>query len=52
VQLHGVDWEHLLYIGLTDGRKVDAGLEYARGSRVRPDEEDEREPHRVSRWLL
>jgi hypothetical protein len=27
VQLCGVKWEHLLYIGLADGRKVDAGLE-------------------------
>lgn len=34
VQLHGLGGEHLLYIGLADGRKVDAGPEYARGLRV------------------
>jgi hypothetical protein len=34
VQLRGIKWEHLLEIGLTDGRKVDAGPEYARGLRV------------------
>jgi hypothetical protein len=34
VELCDADWEHVLYIGLADGRKVDAGPEYARGLRV------------------
>lgn len=34
VQLDGLDWDQFLCIGLADGGEGDAGLEYARGSRV------------------
>jgi hypothetical protein len=34
VQLDGLDWDRFLCIGLADGGEGDAGLEYARGSRV------------------